>query len=139
MGSKVVTIYALDPTNERVNWTETLSFPIGSASVAPHVQDRSLTTATLGERRHQLWLDAGTWEAYLAYERIATLGGTCEILIDGVSVGTIDTTGTSNTLVAKVGTTFAVAQPGLHWVTIRKTAATAAGVRFIRLDLRRIS
>lgn len=139
MGSKLVTIHALDPANERVNWAETLSFPVSSAATAPHAQDRSLTTATLGERRHQVWLDAGTWEAYLAYERIATLGGTCEILIDGVSVGTIDTTGTSNALLVKVGTTFTVAQSGLHWVTIRKTAATAAGVRFIRLDLRRTS
>jgi len=130
---RVIYIEALTPAEERIAWPELLNFAVTGVQAMPCAQDRAPADAVQGERRHQIWMDAGTWQGHLYFERNTSLG-TCEALIDGSTMGTIVTAGTGNDMVTAFGTQVVVNQPGLHWVTIRKTVAQ---IRIMRLSLRR--
>lgn len=130
-----VVITALDVAQVRTNWPENFTFPVSGTTVPPFVRDNSPSGTTVAERRHEVWLDAGTWQGYLGHQR-NTSQGTCELLIDNVTAGTINTAGTANDLYAAFPTSLVIAQPGPHMVTIRKTTASGL-VSFVDLILRR--
>lgn len=125
-------IEARDEPDRRSNWTASFGFTNG--------QGYDVTTAdnAVRERRHWRWLEAGTYVAVVRYEQLTTTGGTVEVLVDGSSAGTQATTGTTGTIgETQLGSTITVDSP--HWaiVTIRKTTASSAALRFMRLHLRK--
>jgi hypothetical protein len=136
---RTVHIEALDVPHTRVSWPENFGTPAASNGVKPAVRDISPSGTTAGERRHHVWLAAGTYQLWLDYLRAVSGGGICEALIGAQSAGTIDTSGaTSNNIWAPFPTSVVLASSGLLDVVIRKTTV-AGSVQFHELVLRRTS
>jgi len=130
----IVRIGAQHPATQRSAWAEALTFPSG-VGLAPTVRDTSPSGTTIGERRHRVWLDAGTYAGHVAYQQQAG-GGTVQVLVGHTSLGSVATAGADAHLWASLATPVVIESPGWYPVTVRKTAASGA-VGFVELALRR--
>lgn len=135
---KRTVIDASTPADGRSSWTEAWTALTGGLGG----YDQSGGGTTVGERRHRVWLDAGTYRATVTTQEDTGLG-TIEVLIGKwasntpalISCGTKANAAGSPTLVTtRLGTTVTTDISGYHPVYIRKTAASGA-VRFVQLVL----
>jgi hypothetical protein len=140
---KQVVIEASQLADGRLSWTEAWAAIAGAAAG----YDEATTGATVRERRHRVWLDAGTYRATVTFQH-ATGNGTGQVLIGRwvgntptlTSCGTVDTSTPAGPAftTTRLGTTVATAVAGWHPVVIRKTAVNAP-VRFVRLVLDKVA
>lgn len=129
-------IDASTPAQGRSSWTEAWTGLTGGLGG----YDQSGGGTTVGERRHRVWLDAGTYRATVTMQEDTGLG-TVEVLI-GRWVGNTPTltscgtkanaAGTPTLVTTRLGTSVTTAVAGWHPVVIRKTSASGA-VRFVQL------
>lgn len=131
-------IEASDEPTTRSSWTASLGATAGQT-----YDDSGASAATVRERRHRTWLEAGTYVARIRYEQRTTNPGTFQVVVGTGSVGlstatgTQATTGTDGTIAeSQLSGTITVDSPGWYPVIIRKTSATGT-VRFVRLHLRK--
>jgi len=121
-------IEAADTPTRRSSWTASFGITNGQT------YDTTSADNTVRERRHRKWFEPGTYTARVRYEQITTTGGTVQVLIGNSSCGTVATTGTTGTIgETALGTPVVIDTPGWYPVTIRKTAASSAALRFMRL------
>ncbi len=125
-------IEATDEPTARSSWAASFGFTNGQ----PY--DTTSADSTVRERRHRVWLEKGDYVARVRYEQLTTTGGTIEALLGHTSMGSVATTGTTGTIgETQLATTVTVDSPGWYPITIRKTAASSAALRFMRLHLRK--
>lgn len=131
-------IDATTPATSRSLWTAAVT-PIAGTALA---YDEA-TASALRERRHRVWLDAGTYQAVISAEH-ATGRGVLEVLIGRwadntptlTSCGTVDTSTPAGPAVTTtvLGTSVTTDVPGWVPVVIRKTNQANVG-RFVQLVL----
>jgi lysophospholipase L1-like esterase len=135
-----VVVEAATSTVIRSSWTESLTAV--PDSVVPIVYDASPTGATVGERRHRIWLDAGTYQGRIMLAR-GNDRGQCQVLVGHTSLGTADCyQASADVTVFTLGSNVTIDYPGWYPVTIRKLATKNASsseyaIRFYRLHLRK--
>lgn len=124
------------PATARSSWTEaptSLTNGIGGF-------DASGGGTTVGERRHRVWLDPGTYRATITMQEDTGLG-TVEVLIGRwvantptlTSCGTkANAAGTPTLVTTRLGTTITTDVAGWVPVVIRKTSASGL-IRFVQL------
>lgn len=136
-----VMLEAITSTTARASWTEALTTV--ADAVLPVVYDQSTTGATVGERRHKVWLDAGNYQARAMLAR-GPDRGQCQILVGHTSLGTADCyQAGADVNVFTMGANVTIDYPGWYPVTIRKLAtknasSTEYAIRFYRLHLRKV-
>ncbi len=130
-----IIIEASQPATFRSSWTESFG-----QTTSGWGRDLSGAGTTVGERRHRVWLDAGTYRATVTMEEDTTLG-TVEVLIGRWNGNTQQLTSCGSkanaaavpTIVTtRLGTSVATHVAGWHPIVIRKTSATGA-IRFVKL------
>lgn len=105
--------------------------------------DQSPSGTTLGERRQEVWLDAGTYDVFVTYHRDAGLG-TLEVLAGRMvkatptltSLGTVATAGATGLVTAALAQV-TTSVPARVPIYVRKTTASGA-VRFVRCTLDKV-
>lgn len=130
-----VQIDASTPTAGRLSWTEAWTALTGIGGY-----DQSGGGTTVGERRHRVWLDPGTYRATVTMQEDTGLA-TVEVLIGNwqgntptlTSCGTkANAAGTPTLVTTRLGTSVTTQLPGYQPVVIRKTSASGA-IRFVNL------
>lgn len=115
-----------DVATRRSNWAEALSFGgvTGNNNIAPRILDNSGGGTTVGERRHRVWLEAGTWAGNVMCWQV-TGNGVLEVLVAGTSLGTVNQGAVADLVTYfALGTSVTISTPGWYPVVIRKTSAS---------------
>ena len=140
--AKRTVIDATTPADGRLAWPVVTPVPIAGTTLT---YDEA-TASALRERKHRVWLDAGTYRATISAEH-ATGRGVLEVLIGNwptgatltptlTSCGTVDTSTPAGPAVTTtiLGTSVTTAISGYVPIVIRKTNTATVG-RFVQLVL----